>query len=74
MTLHTEPPALAESRIFPGTVLNLIEHLQYNEQEQNLKNFLTNANLSTRAKIVLTYNTHAIQVKIVSTPTTHLIF
>ena len=25
MTLHTEPPALAESRIFSGTVLNVIE-------------------------------------------------
>ena len=26
MTLHTEPPTLAESRIFSGTVLNVIEY------------------------------------------------
>ena len=48
--------------------------LKYNEQEQNLKNFLTHANLSTHAKILLNYNTQAIQAKTLWIHTTLVIF
>ena len=50
-----------------------MEHLQYNGQEENVKNFLNHANLSYQTKILLTYNTLAIQAKILWTHDTDVI-
>ena len=50
-----------------------MEHLQYNWQEENVKNFLNHANLSVQTNILLTYNTLAIQAKILWTHDTDVI-
>ena len=49
-----------------------MEHLQYNWQEENVKNFLNHANLSVQTNILLTYNTLAIQAKILWTHDTDI--